>query len=121
MLEPIPDLPQNVIGFEARGKVVGTDYEEIVIPIVEARLKEHDKLRMLYFCPKEDFEGADLAAVWDDAKTGLKHLKAWERAALVTDVDWMRNMTKMFGFMMPCKVKVYREAEFEEAKVWISE
>jgi len=103
MLEPIPDLPANVLGFEARGKVVGTDYEATVIPPVEA------------------LEGADLAAVWDDAKTGLKHLKAWERAALVTDVDWMRNMTKMFGFMMPCKVKVYRESEFEEAKAWISE
>jgi len=33
----------------------------------------------------------------------------------------MRNMTKMFGFMMPCKVKVYRESELEEAKSWISE
>ena len=121
MLEPIPDLPPNVIGFEARGKVVGEDYEAIVIPIVEERLEQHEKLRMLYFCPREDFEGADLKAVWDDARTGLKHLKAWERAALVTDVDWMRNMVRMFGFMMPCKVKVFAESKLEEAKAWIAE
>ena len=48
MLEPMPDLPGNVAGFTARGKVTGEDYEKVLIPIIEEKLKDHSKIRLLY-------------------------------------------------------------------------
>ena len=119
MIELMSDLPNNVIGFTAHGKVTGDDYENVVIPTIEARLKEHDKLRLIYNCG-EEFEGFEAAAMWDDAKVGMKHLTAWEKIAVVTDVDWMRMMTKAFGFAIPAKVRVFENDDLDDARAWAS-
>ena len=39
MIELIPDLPENVLGFSAKGEVTVEDYETVLIPAVEARIK----------------------------------------------------------------------------------
>lgn len=68
--------------------------------------------------------GMDAGAVFEDAKTGLKlglgHMKAWQRTAIVTDVDWIRKAIKAFGFMAPGDVKVFDLTELGAAKVWIA-
>ena len=35
MIEKIPHLPDNVLGFTAKGTVTVNDYESIIIPAVE--------------------------------------------------------------------------------------
>ena len=50
MVELIPGLPDNVLGFKAVGKITGEDYETVVIPEIESRLATHDKLRAVYEC-----------------------------------------------------------------------
>ena len=42
------DLPENILGVSAEGKVTGKDYETILIPAVEVKFKTHKKIRMLY-------------------------------------------------------------------------
>ncbi len=36
MIEKIPDLPHNVLGFSAKGTVNANDYDSVIIPAVEA-------------------------------------------------------------------------------------
>jgi hypothetical protein len=67
------------------------------------------------------FTGFDLNAVFDDAKIGLKHLSAWDRIALVSDHEMINIFAKFFGHMLSCELRIYKNAEFEEAKKWISE
>lgn len=42
-------------------------------------------------------------ALWEDLKTsfnlGVRHHKAWERSAIVTDIEWMAHATKLFAWM----------------------
>ena len=59
--------------------------------------------------------------MWADAKVGLEHPSAWERIALVTDIDWLRSATHIFGFVMPGEVRVFTNAELPEAKKWVAE
>jgi hypothetical protein len=73
MVEKIPDLPENVLGFTASGTVTANDYETVIIPAVEAMFVRQGKVRFLYHLG-EDFSGIEAAAAWDDAKFGLKHL-----------------------------------------------
>jgi len=120
MIKMIPDLPEKVLGFAAYGKVTGEDYESTLMPAVEAAFRKHDKIRLLYHLGAE-FTGFDAAAMWDDAKVGLKHWAAWERCAVVTDHDWLRHMTKAFGFVMPGEVRVFSNAEMSAARAWLSE
>ena len=118
MIELIPDLPDNVVGFTAKGEVTADDYESVLIPTVETKLKEHDKIRLLYHLGP-DFTGYSTGAMWDDAKVGLHHITAWEKIAVVSDANWIRVATKFFGFIMPGHVKVFSNNQLSEAKEWI--
>ena len=120
MIKPISDLPENVLGFEASETVTGHDYETILVPTVEAKLKVFPKVRLLYFLGP-DFSSYELEAMWDDAKIGLKHLTAWERIAVVTDTEWIRSATRLFGFAIPGHVRVFANNELSAAKEWVSE
>jgi len=119
MIEMLSSLPDNVIGFSAHGKVTSDDYEAHIVPAVEAALRRHDKLRLLYHLGP-DFDGFEAGAVWEDAKVGLSHLAAWERIAMVTDVDWLCAVTKAFGFAMPGEVRVFSNAEMDAARDWLT-
>jgi hypothetical protein len=119
MIQTMTNLPDNVIGFEAKGKVTANDYEQHIVPAVEAALAKTDKIRLLYHLGT-DFDGFEAGAIWEDAKVGLGHLASWERIALVTDVDWIRMATKAFGFAMPGEVRVFSNAELATARDWLT-
>ena len=46
-------------------------------------------------------------------------MAAWERIALVTDVEWIRVAVKAFGFAMPGEVRVFADVELGAAKAWL--
>ncbi len=120
MIELIRDLPDDVLGIEARGEVTGEDYEQVLIPAVERHLERRSKIRLLYVLGSE-FGGYSAAAIWDDAKIGMEHPFSWERIAVVTDDDGYRRLVRGFGFMVPGKVKVFDVAELDAARAWISD
>ena len=120
MIERIIDLPDRVLGFKASGEVTADDYKEVLVPTLEAKLTKQDKVRLLYVLG-DGFKGYTGGAAWEDAKVGMTHLTAFERIAVVTDVDWIENMVKAFGFAMPGEVRVFDNDDLEEARTWISE
>jgi hypothetical protein len=120
MVEMIPDLPDDVLGFTAKGKVTADDYESLIIPTVERMFAREGKVRFLYHLG-EEFTGFEGAAMWDDAKLGLKHLRGWEKMALVSDVEWIRAAIKAFGLVIPGHVRVFHNQELPEAKRWVTE
>jgi hypothetical protein len=120
MIEKMPDLPDNVLGFTAKGTVTAKDYESVIIPEVEELFSHMGKVRFLYHLG-EDVTGFEAAAMWDDTKLGLKHLPGWERMAIVSDIQWVRAAIKIFGLVIPGHVRVFHNNELVEAKRWISE
>ena len=120
MIEKIPDLPDNVLGFTAKETITADDYESVIIPAVEELFSRQKKVRFLYHLG-EDFTGFEAAAMWDDTKLGLKHLPGWERMAIVSDIEWIRTAIKIFGLAMPGHVRVFHNNELAEATRWISE
>lgn len=120
MLTRILNLPDNVVGFEASGKVTANDYQTVLVPELETTLRHHNNVRLLYFLGN-DFDGFSSAAVWEDTKVGLKHLAQFERIAVVTNVDWIRNSVKVFGFALPGEVRLFGNDKLQEAKAWLSE
>jgi hypothetical protein len=119
MIEVMTDLPDRVLGLRARGEVSAQDYRTVLVPAIEEKLTKHKKARLLYVLG-DDFEGYTGGAAWEDAKVGMKHLTAFERVAVVTDVDWIEKMIKAFGFVIPGEVRVFDDDDLEEARLWIS-
>ncbi len=120
MIKLMNDLPDNVVGVSAEGKVSGNDYETVLIPAVEEKLKANKKINLLYHLGK-GFTGFDLSAMIDDAKIGMKHLNAWGRIALVSDHEIINTFAKFFGYMLSCEVRIFKDADLEDAKKWIVE
>ena len=110
------DLPDRVLGLKASGEVSAQDYKTVVVPAIEEKLTKHRKARLLYVLGDE-LEGYTGGA----AKVGMKHFTAFERVAVVTDVDWIEKMVKAFGFLIPGEVRVFDDDDLDEARIWVSE
>lgn len=119
MIDLITDLPRSLVGFVGSGQVTASDYESVLIPAVEAKLKQYGKIRILYHLGPA-FAGFSATAMWDDAEVGIGHLNAWEKIAIVTDVEWLKSATGIFQFAIRCPLKVFPNQQYTEAKKWIA-
>ena len=115
MIKELSDLPEGVIGFEAAGVLKAEDYHDVVVPALE-RAFASGEVRFVIVMP--EFHGMTGGALWEDLRMGVEHFRAWKRIALVTDIDWMRYMTTLFGWMTPGEVKVFPLAQRDEAIAW---
>lgn len=119
MIEQISGLPNSVLGFRMRGLVTAQDYENVMVPDIEAAFALNPKLRLVVHVG-DDFVGFAPGAMWDDVKLGFRHISGWERTALATDVGWIRVMSSMFGFAMPTQFKLFSSAELDDAVCWVA-
>ena len=76
----------------------------VLVPALEEKLSKYEKVRLLYVLG-DDFDKYTGGAAWEDAKVGMKHLTAFDRVAVVTDVDWIESMIKALGFAIPAEVR----------------
>ena len=118
MIEQLKDFPPRVLAFVCKGKVTAQDYKTVLEPAVDEVLKQPGKVR-LYYETDASFENIAFGAMWEDFKVGVEHLLRWERVALVTDVDWIANTLRAFGWLIHGELKVFPQAEAEAAKAWI--
>src|SRR5262245_30438565 len=117
MIEVLPEFPDGVVALRCAGQITRQDYEQQVIPTLEAALRQHQKLRM--YCQVDSFSGMSPGAMWDDVKVGVEHLTHWEQVAVITDIDWISKATKLYAFLMPFEVRVFPLAEAEKAREWV--
>lgn len=120
MIAIIPGLSDNVVAVSVSGEVTGDDYKNVLIPAVEEKIKKYGKVRMLYQLD-EELEWFTLNAMLEDAKVGIQNITAFEKIAVVSDVDWVNSAVGIFKFVIPFPVKTYKNEELPEAKTWISE
>lgn len=120
MIERIEGAPNGVLAFRAVGEVHSEDYEQVLDPAVQAVIDAGEKVRLVYVLG-EELEGISSGAAWEDTKLGMGHLTSWERMAVVTNRDWIEHGVKLFGWMVPGKVKVFSTEELAEAMSWASQ
>ena len=118
MIERQPNFPVNVVAIACRGLVTKSDYETELIPAIDQALAANPKIR-LYYQIGADFKSFEPGAMWDDFKIGMEHLTRWERVAVVTDVDWIKQSARLFGFLIPADTKSFALSEAAEARAWI--
>jgi hypothetical protein len=121
MIEKIDAMPAGTIGFRASGKLTRPDYRDVLEPVLR-EAAEAGSIRMLF--ELTDFDGLEPAAWWDDMKTGLGlglgHHSAWKKSAIVTDVEWVAKAFRLFAWMTPGEVKIYRVDQRDDALNWVS-
>jgi hypothetical protein len=119
MLEPIPDLPAGIDGLRAKGAVSKGDYDRVFAPLVEGARRDGRRIRLLYHFAG-DFDGFTPGGAWQDAALGMRHLRVFERCAVVSERDWILLATRAFATLLPCPTRAFRESEMSEALAWLS-
>lgn len=120
MINEIKSLPANLIGFEASGKVTSKDFSDTVLPRVETFVKEYDKINYLLVLntnPSDFTMGAWLQDAW----LGLRDLRKWNRAAIVTDHATVEKITPIFSKIMIGEFRTFGFNEYAEAVKWASQ
>ncbi len=112
--------PDHVVAIRAQGTLTSDDYEKILIPLIEEKIRAHGKVGMLCWCGVE-FKGFTAGAMWDDARFGLMHLGDLDRVAIVSDIEWIRMSMKLFSSLVKAPVQIFHNAEIEDAKQWVSQ
>jgi hypothetical protein len=118
MFEPIPGLPDGVVGFEAVGQIGASDYEDVLMPAL-AKGAAGGGIRLV-FVLGDRFTGYSPGAMKEDASL-LGQAKAWKRAAVVSDLGWVAHLSTAFGWMVPGKFKHFGLAERDAAIRWVAE
>ncbi|UPT72237.1 MAG: STAS/SEC14 domain-containing protein [Flavobacterium sp. JAD_PAG50586_2] len=110
--------PDNIAAFRAIGEVTKQDYENVVVPAVEAVVAKHDELNFLLELDTE--LGNFSAGAWfEDVMIGLKNFGKWHRAAIVTDSDNIISFTNAFSYIAPGEYKGFKKDELDIALLWV--
>ncbi|MEX3011912.1 STAS/SEC14 domain-containing protein [Hoeflea sp. TYP-13] len=117
-IKMINGLPADVVAYEVVGTLTSRDYQEILTPLVDDKLKVHDKIKILVVLG-EAFDGATASAMWDDTRLGLSHITAFSKLAVVSDIGWVRQGAKIFGPLIPAQLHVFENNRIDDAKEWI--
>lgn len=120
MIRLLSDMPPGVLGFEAVDDIEKEDYENVLVPAVEAAIAEHGTVRLVYVLG-HDFDEYEGEAVWEDIKLGARHPASFERMAIVTDARWAGPAIKVFSVLWPGRARAFPLAELEAAKRWAAD
>ena len=119
MFKMIENLPEDVLGIELHGKITHEDYINGLIPAFDAKFEKYKPLRVLTVIAP-DFEGFELAAMWDDATYGMRHWSDISHIAVVCDgPPWIKSSMALFSPFFPGHVRNYDLVELEQAKKWV--
>lgn len=118
MIERVEGVPQGIDALRPVGKVSRDDYEAVVLPMLEAAIRDGRGIRALVQID-DAFEGVTPGGMWEDVKIGLRALHHWAGCAVVSNLGWVRESSKLAGFFMPCPVRVFDEIDREQAIAWL--
>jgi hypothetical protein len=118
MIELIHGLPEGVVGIEAVGTVTSDDYAA-VSPAIDAALAARRKIRLIHVLG-DSFDDFTAGGMWEDGIFGLSHATSFERIAVVTDRDSVRRLVKAAGWSVPGEMRLFWNAERDEAFAWAS-
>ncbi|MFE9255248.1 STAS/SEC14 domain-containing protein [Streptomyces sp. NPDC006879] len=118
MLERIEEAPAGVDAVRAVGTVTKRDYETVIEPLLDKAREEGSRIRFLYEFGS-DFKSFTPSAGWEDFKVGIGSVRLLEGCAIVSDIGWIRESSRLMGFLMSCPVRVFGGGEREEALRWL--
>ena len=117
MIQVISNMSVGTIGLQASGKVSEEDYRDVLVPTINAAL-EQGKVRLLVRARgRGRLQARPRVVRHQDVVQEPQGIR--ERLAIVSDVDWLENAVKAFGWLMPGKVKVFESDDVRDAKQWL--
>ncbi|QYJ78160.1 STAS/SEC14 domain-containing protein [Shewanella acanthi] len=94
------------VTFKAVGTLTHQDYE-VMVPLLESALEGVNDPEIFALIDVTEFDGWELQAAWDDLKLGVKHMRQFERIAIVGKTTLHDVMARLANWFTPAKVKFF--------------
>jgi len=114
MIQVVEGLPDNIVGIVAKGRLTNDDWNTVLKPLFETSLKRHKKVRLYY-----EIGGRCPGAAWGNLRLGIENVPQWERVAIVTDVNWLRDTINALRFLMQAEIRVFSMSDVCQGRAWI--
>jgi hypothetical protein len=114
MIRVLPRSERNVIGIEFSGKITREDYTQVLIPTFNSIIAEHGKIRALIDFAN-DFSGYEWRAIIKDAVFGVKHLRHFEKIAMINAPSWISIFIKIIDKLTKCRSRAFDSSNRETA------
>jgi SpoIIAA-like len=115
MIEVLPESKGNLLVLRAAGRLTRRDYTDVIIPRLQAVIRDHGKVRFLL----DDFGGWQVAALWEDARFGLSHRNDFEKIGVVGGPGWVVWALKLVALVMRCEIRTFSSSEWTHALSWV--
>lgn len=119
MIEILPDMPNNMVGFRTTGEVTQENFLNIVDPVVREVVARTGELNYLMIIegPLKDWT---IGAWLQDALLGIMEISKWNRVAIVSDSNALTMFTDIFSFFVPGTFKGFYNEQLPQAITWVS-
>jgi hypothetical protein len=123
MIEPISDLPGNVLGYRVSDELTDADYADVLAPALRGAAAAGE-VRLLLVATK----GFDLGSfksrfedLRNDPELDLGHSKDWKRVAVAADANFIfRAAFPAVAKMIPVETKLFGLGDEDEARAWVA-
>ena len=119
MIKVLSESNRNILILKTVGKLTDQDYKDVLIPRLEAIIREHGKARLLLDMG-DDFQGLEAAALWDDARFGVTHRKDFEKMGVIGAPRWVEWGVKLADMVVGGETRSFSPGQREEALSWIN-
>ena len=116
MIQPIDLQDERVFGYRVDGEVTVDDLKPLMDQL-EDKTRKHAKMRV--YVEYIQIDAISLRAVWEDLKFDIKHLTDFEKAAVVTDKNWVGVSAITANLIPGLEVKFFKFAEEQQARAWV--
>lgn len=114
----IEDSVDNVVQFTIDGKV-DTGSLEAVAQAISEKVAQYGKVRL--YAEVHDMEGYNsFSAFLTDAQATLRHYSDFEKVAIVTNEQWLGNLSDIANLINPAEIKQFALQERKIAKHWVA-
>lgn len=118
MFQILDFTKDNLIAFQADGKVKKEDYDKLK-PLLEKIDREYDTKKM--YLEVRNIKGIELAALWEDFKVYFKHIKNFEKIAIVGSADMEKQLSRLANPFVSGEVRFFDVSESVTAREWLME
>ncbi|MFD0986477.1 SpoIIAA family protein [Methyloligella solikamskensis] len=99
------------------GKVSTEEFDEVAEKL-EAFIERHGEVRLMEIF--ESFDGMEARAFWHDIRFSLRHLRDFDRCAVVCEATIFDLWSELVAPFTKCEARQFKPDQMEEAREWLS-
>lgn len=90
-----------------------------LLNLIQKRIDEWGEVNILE--EVRDIGKVELAAFWRDLRFGIKNLSKFPKAAIVTDIHWVKNISNFLDPIVEMDIEVFTSKEKDIARAWLAQ